>query len=93
MSRKIENDGPKPKAPTLTPRQLLAARMFVARMRSAEVAVEIGTTRRTVNRWKQTIPFQVEVRRLHELVALQYAAHKQAMRSYYKPALQGRVDR
>ena len=40
---------------------------------SVQLAAELGTTQRTINRWKSSATFQAEVRRLHELMAIQGA--------------------
>lgn len=68
-----ENCETNPSLPRLTGRQLAAARMTAQGVGSADVAKEIRTTQRTVDRWRLTIGFQVEVRRVHELMVLEAA--------------------
>ena len=43
-------------------------------MSSVQLAEELGTTQRTINRWKASPEFQAEIRRVHELMAIQSTA-------------------
>ena len=55
----------------LTSRQLAATRWVAQGMSSSAVARKLGTIRQTINRWKQLPAFEAEVRRLHEMLAMQ----------------------
>ena len=70
-SRVNENSKTNPIAQRLSARQFAAARWVVQGMSSAEVAEQMNTTARTINRWKRLDSFRYEVRRLHELIAMQ----------------------
>lgn len=68
--RNIEID---PILPSLTGQQLAAAQLVAGGLPTKALAGELGTTTRTVNRWKLGAEFRVEVRRVHELIAMQRA--------------------
>jgi hypothetical protein len=69
-----------PNSPSLTPRQLAAARLLILGMGSAEVARRVGTTQRSVNRWKSSLPFQSELMRMHDLLlTMQIQPHQQTL--------------
>ena len=54
-------------------------------MSSAEVAEQMNTTARTINRWKRLDSFRYEVRRLHELIAMQMSRLTPARPAARKP--------
>lgn len=72
----------------LTGRQLAAARLVADGLPTLDVAGELKTTARTVNRWKERPDFQAEVRRVHELMAIQRAKgrpHPQPAQRLFSP--------
>jgi DNA-binding CsgD family transcriptional regulator len=64
----FESEKTNPPHPSLTPRQLCAARLLTRGLGSAQVARALSVTQRSVNRWKMMLAFQDELRRLHELL-------------------------
>lgn len=60
-----------PRTPRLNRKQLLAARLVAEGCSPRQVAGQLGTTSRTVNRWKSVPRFQLEVARVHELITIQ----------------------
>jgi transposase-like protein len=55
----------------LSPRQLAVARALVRGGPITAVARQTQTSRHTINRWRRLPKFQQEIRRLHELLAMQ----------------------
>jgi hypothetical protein len=78
MSTLLKNDGTKPfndpsnltEQSQLTSRQAAAARLFATGLRSADVASQLATTQRSVNRWKKLAGFQIELRRIQNLLVI-----------------------
>ena len=60
------NPPPRPRASTLAPQQLAAARLLACGRSPAEVAAEIGITRQALWKWRRRADFDAEVFRLHE---------------------------
>lgn len=53
----------------LTPRQQVAARLQMQGLKSDAIAVQLQTTRQTVNRWRHLPAMVAELQRLHDLLA------------------------
>lgn len=64
----------------LTPRQQVAARLLMQGMKSDAIAVQLQTTRQTINRWRHLPAMVVELQRLHDLLARSAAASANSAR-------------
>lgn len=69
--QKREKCGTNPISKPLTPFQLHAARCLAHGLTTDQAADDVGTTRRTINRWRKLPAFAMEIIRLHELILLE----------------------
>ena len=67
----LQSDKTKPFERELSPRQLAVARALVRGGPILTIARETQTSRHTINRWRKLPAFQAELRRLHEVLAIQ----------------------
>lgn len=64
----------------LTPRQRVAARLLMQGMKSDAVAIELQTTRQTINRWRHLPAMVAEMQRVHDLLTRSVAERANSAR-------------
>lgn len=69
--QKHEKCGTNPISKPLTSLQLHAARCLAHGLTTDQTAYDVGTTRRTINRWRKLPAFAMEIVRLHEIILLE----------------------